>query len=87
LDVSLVCKFQFLEVLINLSQLICILLKSSLESLVDILLASLLFLFFEFLDSFHHPLSGLLWSFLHGHDFLLVSLILLDEELGQLLSG
>lgn len=85
LYVALIGELEFLEVLIDLPQLICVLLEALLQSLIDILLPASLLLLLELLDALGHALASLLRSFLHGHDFFLVGAILFEQHLCQFL--
>lgn len=86
LNIAFVGKLKFLKIFVDLSELVRILLKALIESLVDIFQSSFLFFFFEFLDSFGHSLACLFRRLLHGDDFFTVSLIFGGEQLCKFLS-
>jgi hypothetical protein len=68
------------------SQLISILLKSFLESLVNVLLPPFLLFLFQLFRSLGHSFACLLGSFLQGDNFFTIGLILSIQKLCQTLS-
>lgn len=76
LDISFICHSEGLEILIDFSQLICILFKSLFEFAVDLLNSRRLFFLLQLFDSLGHSLSLLLGSFLHIDNFLLILIVL-----------
>lgn len=85
LDVPFIGQLQLLQVFVHFSELVCVLLEPLLQFLIDVLLPASLLLLFELLHTFCHALASLLWSFLHGHDFLLVGAIFFEQHLCQFL--
>ena len=86
LHISLVGQLELLQVLVDLPQLVSVLLKPTLQLVVDILLPPFLLLLLELADSLGHSLPDLLGSLLHVDDLLLVKGVLVSQQLGELLS-
>ena len=79
LHISLIRQFKLLQVLIDFSQFISILLKVFLQFIVNLFLPSPLFLLFQLADSFGHTLSDLFWSLLHIDNLLLVNSVFVSK--------